>query len=167
MLCFSSLRAADAPSVEQRLQALEQYVGGSPSYEVARFSESPTEWILWSANFGTVLFVCVAGCFLVLKRKQLWLLPVSLGVILSFGWTWYFLIAHSARVFPYVICTGTSRTPVNFSGAYLPAWGLALSMALICRRYKKPPNQAPEPTPLRVTPAAFAPVAPRSVAARL
>ena len=29
------------------------------------------------------------------------------------------------------------------------------------------PNQAPEPTPLRVTPAAFAPVAPRSVAARL
>jgi len=32
---------------------------------------------------------------------------------------------------------------------------------------KKSPNQAPEPTPLRVTPAAFAPVAPRSVAARL
>jgi len=28
-------------------------------------------------------------------------------------------------------------------------------------------NQAPEPTPLRVTPAAVAPVAPRSVAARL
>ena len=32
---------------------------------------------------------------------------------------------------------------------------------------KKPPNQAPEPTTLRVTPAADAPVAPRSVAARL
>jgi hypothetical protein len=31
----------------------------------------------------------------------------------------------------------------------------------------KEPNQAPELTPLRVTPAAFAPVAPRSVAARL
>jgi len=34
-------------------------------------------------------------------------------------------------------------------------------------RMKNPPNQAPEPTPLRVTPAADAPVAPRSVAARL
>jgi len=32
---------------------------------------------------------------------------------------------------------------------------------------KKQPNQAPEPTPLRVTPAAYAPVAPRSVAAHL
>jgi hypothetical protein len=32
---------------------------------------------------------------------------------------------------------------------------------------KKEPNQAPEPTPLRVTPAACAPVAPRSVAAHL
>jgi len=32
---------------------------------------------------------------------------------------------------------------------------------------KSEANQAPEPTPLRVTPAAVAPVAPRSVAARL
>jgi len=32
---------------------------------------------------------------------------------------------------------------------------------------KTEPNQAPEPTPLRVTPAAGAPVAPRNVAARL
>jgi hypothetical protein len=35
------------------------------------------------------------------------------------------------------------------------------------KKMKKSPNQAPEPTPLRVTPAADAPVAPRSVAARL
>jgi hypothetical protein len=38
---------------------------------------------------------------------------------------------------------------------------------MINRIEEKEPNQAPEPTPLRVTPAADAPVAPRSVAAHL
>ena len=43
-------------------------------------------------------------------------------------------------------------------------WFLVLMNSMA---YQTEANQAPEPTTLRVTPAADAPVAPRSVAARL
>jgi hypothetical protein len=55
--------------------------------------------------------------------------------------------------------------PFSFAMAcFIP---VVLSALVQKIKFQKEPNQTPEPTPLRVTPAAGAPVAPRSVAAHL
>ena len=64
-----------------------------------------------------------------------------------------------------LVSTGTIVVK-SYSRLAIPETLLVIGLALICRK-KTEANQAPEPTPLRVTPAAVAPVAPRSVAAHL
>ena len=100
----------------------------------------------------------LSGCVAILVRKKwgAWLHLASTAV----G------ICAAAFTGPDVLsaASGTIDSLIMIASGFI--YGLAFFTPALSSDESEP-NQAPEPTPLRVTPAADAPVAPRSVAARL